>query len=83
MALVCSEDRQENDVGVAGDPCGAELSGLVRSLYCRCLVRSRIMTPWGRGEAWSSRRPVKPEVAGSNPVVPATSSTLVVRCLVR
>ncbi len=54
-------------------PAIAELSGLVRSLYCRCLVRSRIMTPWGRGEAWSSRRPVKPEVAGSNPVVPATS----------
>ena len=29
------------------------------------------VTAWGRGEAWSSRRPVKPEVAGSNPVVPA------------
>ena len=27
--------------------------------------------PWGRGEAWSSRLPVKPEIAGSNPVVPA------------
>ena len=26
---------------------------------------------WGRGEVWSSRRPVKPEVAGSNPVAPA------------
>jgi hypothetical protein len=25
----------------------------------------------GRGEVWSSRRPVKPEVAGSNPVAPA------------
>ena len=23
---------------------------------------------WSRGEVWSSRRPVKPEVAGSNPV---------------
>ncbi len=29
----------------------------------------------GRGEAWSSRRPVKPEIAGSNPVVPARVST--------
>jgi hypothetical protein len=25
-------------------------------------------TTWSRGEAWSSRRPVKPEAAGSNPV---------------
>ena len=23
---------------------------------------------WSRGEVWSSRRPVKPEVAGSSPV---------------
>lgn len=28
-------------------------------------------TTRGRGEVWSSRRPVKPEVAGSNPVAPA------------
>ena len=30
-------------------------------------------TSRGRGEVWSSRRPVKPEVAGSNPVAPARS----------
>ena len=30
-------------------------------------------TPWGRGEAWSSRRACQPEVAGSNPVAPAHS----------
>jgi hypothetical protein len=34
-------------------------------------VRIPLGARWGRGEAWSSRRPVKPEVAGSNPVVPA------------
>ena len=27
-----------------------------------------INTKWSRGEVWSSRRPVKAEVAGSNPV---------------
>ena len=34
-------------------------------------VRIPLGARWGRGEAWSSRRPVKPEIAGSNPVVPA------------
>ena len=29
------------------------------------------VTVWGRGEVWSSRQPVKLEVAGSNPVAPA------------
>ena len=32
-------------------------------------------TTWSRGEAWSSRRPVKAEVAGSNPVGTATRTS--------
>ena len=27
-----------------------------------------LSAPWSSGAAWSARRPVKPEVAGSNPV---------------
>ncbi len=30
---------------------------------------------WSRGAVWSARRPVKPEVAGSNPVGTATTVT--------
>ena len=43
-----------------------ESSGLL------ALIRVIWVAVRGRGEVWSSRRPVKPEVAGSNPVVPAT-----------
>src|SRR5665811_1194266 len=45
-------------------------------------IRDRILCEpsWGRGEVWSARRPVKPEVAGSNPVAPATSQPHGERC---
>ncbi len=36
-------------------------------------------TAWSRGEVWSSRRPVKAEVAGSNPVGTALAPSISIR----
>ena len=38
-------------------------------------------TIWGRSSVWIERRPVTPEVAGSNPVVPANPVTQGLFCL--
>ena len=42
---------------------------IIRSV---CFFLSYTFSLRGRGEVWSSRLPVTQEVAGSNPVVPAT-----------
>src|SRR5689334_18789997 len=39
--------------------------------YCDASARRRVR--WSCGAVWSARRPVKPEVAGSNPVRTATA----------
>ena len=65
-------ERQNARVMLACLPLPPSSSGLGRRPFKAVTgIRIPLGAPWGRGAAWSARRPVKPEAAGSNPVVPA------------